>query len=216
MFLRSGLEQIQSSRAVAKIVQGAVSLRKRALVCFEPLYTYSEFAVTATAIVLLFTLPAVAQKEKRDTLTEVQIDEIREAGNNPPERVGLYTKYLSEHAEAIKALSARAQSAARSREMDDQLQDFTALMDELGSNLDMYSERHADIRKPLKPLGEATQRWLAMLRELKSERGFEVSLKEAVESGEDLASQVASLTIDQAEYFKLHKDEEGQDRAEPK
>jgi hypothetical protein len=40
------LEQIQSSRAVAKIVQGAVSLRKTALGCFEPLYTYSEFAIS--------------------------------------------------------------------------------------------------------------------------------------------------------------------------
>ena len=41
------LGQIQSSRAVAKIVQGAVSFRKTALVCFEPLYTYSEFAIKA-------------------------------------------------------------------------------------------------------------------------------------------------------------------------
>jgi hypothetical protein len=168
------------------------------------------------AILLLFVLPGIAQKEKRETLTAAQIDEIREAGIDPPARISLYTKYLNERAEAIKALAVRVQSAGRSREMDNQLQDFTALMDELGSNLDMYDDRHADIRKPLKPLGEAIQHWLIMLRELKSERGFEVSQKESIESGQDLASQVASLTIAQAEYFRLHKDEAGQDRAEPK
>ena len=51
---------------------------------------------------------------------------------------------------------------ARGRRLDDELQDLTALMDEFGSNLDVYSDRHADIRKSLKPLTAATQRWLGI------------------------------------------------------
>jgi hypothetical protein len=89
-------------------------------------------------------------------------------------------------------------------------------MDEFGSNLDVYSDRHADIRKSLKPLPEATQRWLGILRALPGEPGFDLARKEAIESGEDLADQATRLLHEQTEYFNLHKDQQGQDRAEPK
>ena len=78
----------------------------------------------------------------------------------------------------------RAKSPARSRRIDDELQDFSALMDELGDNLDVFSERKADIRKSLKPLNEGIQRWQGVLHDLPSEPGFELSLKEALDSVE--------------------------------
>jgi hypothetical protein len=165
---------------------------------------------------LLLAAPAPSQKNKREPLTEAQIDEISEAGLDPNERVTLYTKYLNEHAESIKALTARARSAGRSQRLDNELQDFTALMDELGSNLDQYSERKADIRKALKPLAEASERWLGILRALAGEPAFDLARKEAIESGEDLAGDAKRLLTEQTEYFKAHKDEQGQQRAEPK
>ena len=89
-------------------------------------------------------------------------------------------------------------------------------MDEFGSNLDLYSDRHADIRISLKPLPDATQHWLSILRALAGEPAFDLARKEAIESGEELADQAARLLREQSEYFALHKDEQGQDRAEPK
>jgi hypothetical protein len=160
--------------------------------------------------------PLWAQKEKRDPLTGPQIEQIREAGIDPVERVRLYTKFLDEHVDTIKGLTPRAHSAARSRRLDDELQDLTALMDELGSNLDVYSDRKADIRNSLKPLTESTQHWLEVLHALATEPGFDLSRKEAIESGQDLADQAKTLLQEQTEYFNLHKDEKGQDRAEPK
>jgi hypothetical protein len=160
--------------------------------------------------------PLFAQLEKRHPLTEAQIDQIREAGINPNERVRLYAQFLDEHADVIKGLINRAKSTARGRRLDDELQDFTALMDEFGSNLDVYSDRHADIRKSLKPLPAATQRWLGILRALAGEPAFELARKEAIESGEDLSDQATRLLREQTDYFNLHKDEAGQERAEPK
>jgi hypothetical protein len=157
-----------------------------------------------------------AQKEKRQPLTEAQIDEIREAGIDPPGRILLYTKYLNEHAEVIKSLTNRAKSAARSKHLDDELLDFTALLDELGDNLDQYADRKADLRPALKPLNEAAPRWLGILRALAGESGFDLSRKEAIESGEDLADQAKRILSEQTEYFNLHKDEKGQERVEPK
>ena len=157
-----------------------------------------------------------AQKEKREPLNEAQIEQIREAGINPDERIKLYTRFLEDRAQVIKGLTNRARSAARARRLDDELQDFTTLMDELGSNLDVYSDRHADIRKALKALAEATPRWQTILRALPGELTFDLARKEAIESGEELADQAKRLLSEQTEYFNIHKDEQGQDRAEPK
>jgi hypothetical protein len=159
---------------------------------------------------------ASAQKEKREPLTEAQVDQIREAGIYPTDRVNLYTKFLNEHADVLKSLTNRAKSAARAHKIDEELQDFSALLDELGSNLDTFADRKADIRKTLKPLSEESQKWLAILRALPGEPTFDLARKEAIEAGQDLADEASRLLTEQTEYFKLHKDEQGQERAEPK
>ena len=165
---------------------------------------------------LALSVPALAQKEQRQPLTEAQAEQIREAGIYPDDRVKLYTKFVDEHIDTIKGLTPRGHSSARTKRLDNELLDLTALMDELGSNLDQYGERKADLRKSLKPLTESTQRWLEVLNTLPSEPGFELSRKEALDSGKDLADQSKDLLKEQTDYFNAHKDEKGQERAEPK
>jgi hypothetical protein len=175
-----------------------------------------RIAVAAVAVVSWIPASIRCQDtEKRDPLTGPQIEQIREAGIDPDERVKLYTKFIDEHADTMKSLTTRAKSTAQAHRMDSELQDFTALMDELASNLDTYSDRKADIRKSLKPLTEATLRWLAMLKAMPDEQSYELSRKEALESGQDLADQVKTLYADQTKYFEQHKDQRGQDRYEP-
>jgi len=167
-------------------------------------------------LVVLFAIaPLAAQKEKRDPLTPAEVEKIREAGIDPPERVKLYTEFISDHVGTVKSLTNRSKSAARSKHLDDELQNVTALMDELGENLDQYSDRHADMRLGLKPLTEASQQWLTALKALAGEPGFDISRKEAIESCEDLADQAQRLLREQTDYFTLHKDQRGQERAEP-
>jgi len=172
--------------------------------------------LAAILVCLFVAAPLSAQKEKPEPLTEAQIEEIREAGIDPAGRINLYTKFVNEHADVIKGLTARSKSITRARRLDEELQELTALMDELGANLDQYADRHADLRKALKPLAEANDRWLGILRALAGEPGFDLARKEAIESGEDLADQAKRLLTEQTEYFNLHKDEQGQQRAEPK
>ncbi|KAA6464523.1 hypothetical protein DYQ86_00685 [Acidobacteria bacterium AB60] len=157
-----------------------------------------------------------AQKEQRQPLTEEQIDKIREAGIDPDQRIQLYTKFVDEHADTIKGLINRRQSVARGKRIDDELLDLTSLMDELGSNLDQYSERKADMRKGLQKLNDAAPRWLNILRTLAGEPYFDEARKEAIEAGEDLLGDAKRLLEEQTAYFAEHKDEKGQERAEPK
>jgi hypothetical protein len=158
---------------------------------------------------------AFAQKQHHDPLTETQVEKIREAGIDPNERIKLYTGYLGDHINAVKGLTNRAKSDARARRLNQELQDVSTLMDELGSNLDEYSDRHADMRASLKNLAEQSQRWVSILRALAGENGFDLSRKEAIEAGQDLADQAQRLSREQTEYFAAHKEERNQERAEP-
>ncbi|MGO8933500.1 MAG: hypothetical protein ACLPLZ_12445 [Terracidiphilus sp.] len=165
---------------------------------------------------LLIAAPLAAQKEKREPLTDAQQDQIAEAGIDPVARVGLYVKFLDDHSDTIKGLITRAHTTARIQRLNGELEDFAALIDELDDNLDVYSERKADLRKSLKGLNEGVARWQAVLHALPRETGFELSLKEAFDSIADLSDQAKQLTTDQEAYFKAHPDEKGQDRYEPK
>jgi len=171
-------------------------------------------SVSPLLLVLLIPFPTNlhAQHVRTATLTEAEVEQVRESSVYPDERVKLYTKFLEERAARIKDLSTRPKSAQRVLKLDDALQDFTALMDEAGSNLDQYSDRHSDIRKALKPLSEEVPRWVNILRTLPGESGFDLSRKEAIESGEELADQATRLLKEQADYFATHKDEKGQER----
>jgi hypothetical protein len=163
----------------------------------------------------MFVTALPAQKEKREPLTDTQQDQIAEAGIDPVARVDLYVKFINEHSDTIKGLIKRAKSPARVHRLDDELQDFTALMDELGDNLDIFSERKADLRKSMKGLNEGAASWQGVLHDLPRAPGFELALKEALDSSAELAAQAKQITSDQEAYFKAHPDEKNQDRAEP-
>lgn len=169
----------------------------------------------AILTMLMLAVPGMAQRQTRDPLTPAQASKIAEASIDPPARVGLYTKYLNEHADEIQALAKRADTRARSQKLASDLEDFADLMDELGSNLDVYSDRKSDIRKALKPLSESIQRWQTILKELPSEPGFDLERTDAMDSSNDLADQTKQLIEVQDAYFKEHKEDKGQERAEP-
>jgi hypothetical protein len=159
---------------------------------------------------------AFAQKDHHDPLTEAQVEKIREAGIDPNDRIKLFTEYLNDHVNTVKSLSNRGKSDARASRLDHELQDVATLIDELGSNLDEYSDRHADIRIALKALADSSQHWLTTLKALAGETPFDLSRKEAIEAGEDLTDQAQRLLREQTDYFALHKEEKGQERSEPK
>lgn len=159
---------------------------------------------------------AAAQGAHHDPLTEAEVEKIREAGIDPNERIRLYTEFTNEHVSIVKNLMNRGKSDARAHKIDNELHDVSALMDELGANLDQYSDRHADMRRALRVLAEESKGWLVTLRALAGEPPFDLSRKDAIEAGEDLADEAQRLFNEQTAYFEAHKDERGQERAEPK
>lgn len=180
----------------------------------HPMRSLKSLLVSIALVALPFSF-SYAQKRHHDPLTEAQVDKIREAGIDPNLRIKLYTEYLNDHVNVVKALTNRGKSDARAHRLDQELQDVATLMDELGSNLDEYSERRADMRPALKSLAEDSKRWLSTLRALAGEESFDLSRKEAIEAGDDLADEAQRIFTEQTTYFETHKDQRGQERAEP-
>ncbi|HVC45728.1 MAG TPA: hypothetical protein VND90_00650 [Terracidiphilus sp.] len=165
-------------------------------------------AMATTAIV-------AAQRTHHDPLTGPEIEKIREAGIDPSLRIKLYADYVKEHVETVVALSKRIPSVARDKKMDQALQDLSSLIDELGSNLDEYGGRKADLRPALKGLAKDSPLWLAELKAIQPATSYRLSLEDATDAEKDLVDQSAEMLKDQTAYFKLHKDQRGQERYEP-
>jgi hypothetical protein len=171
-----------------------------------------RFPLLLSCLLLVPAAHLHAQSHRTAALTETEIEQVRETAIFPIERIGLYTKFLEGRAAKIKDLSSRPRSAQRVLRLDEALQDFTALLDETGDNLDQYSDRHSDIRKALKPLSDAVPRWVQILHALPGESGFDLARKEAIESGEELGDQATRLLHEQTDYFATHKEEKNQER----
>jgi hypothetical protein len=184
----------------------------------QPMRPVASFPFVAALLAGLSSTAAIAtaQDAHHDTLTEAQVEKIREAGIDPNERIKLYTEFVNGHVGVVKSLMNRGKSDARAHKLDTELHDISSLMDELGSNLDQYSDRHADMRRALKILAEESKSWLVTLRALAGEPAFDLSRKDAIEADQDLVDEAQRLLNEQTAYFEAHKDERNQERAEPK
>lgn len=166
---------------------------------------------------ILCLVPAIAATQRRhhDPLTGPEIEKIRSAGIDANERIKLYTEFVGHHMEMIVALSKRIPSVKRDQKIDRTLQDLSSLIDELGSNLDQYGDRKADMRSSLKSLAKSSPRWLAELKAIQPAPTYRLSLEDATDAEKDLVDQSTEMFKDQTAYFKLHKDQRGQQRYEP-
>ncbi len=124
-------------------------------------------------VVLALLLSTLASARKRDPLTEAEEDQIRNAAQEPYKRLKLYIKFTQARLDSIGQLRADPKQAdGRGRKIHDLLEDFTALMDEINSNLDQYEGRpmtkddRKDFHKGLKEVVAACDDWDTKLKAL--------------------------------------------------
>lgn len=172
-------------------------------------------AVVACGVCVIAASGACAQRAHHDPLTGPEIEKIREAGIYPSDRIKLYSDFVRAHVDAVVELSTRIPSVTRDKKMDQGLQDLSALIDELGANLDQYGDRKADLRPALKGLAKDSPDWLAKLKAIRPASIYRLSLEDATDAEKDLVDQSAEMLKDQTAYFKLHKKQRGQERYEP-
>ena len=163
---------------------------------------------------MLASVSAFAQRN-RDPLSDAQAEAVREVGDRPVERLKLYLKYVNERLDGIRELSADSTADNRPGQLRGRFEEFTRLADELSDNMDTYDEAHADIRKALKAIIEASGKWPDVLHKPATDTLYEFTRKTALDAAQSTAEQAKQLLEEQEKYFAAHKDQAGKNGNAP-
>ena len=157
-----------------------------------------------------------AQTNKRDPMTDAEVDQMREAADYPNKRLELMVRFAKERIAMIELLQPDSESAAtRPKQIHDYLEDFISLLDEIDDNIDMYQSHQTDMRKGLKLVIEADSEWQLKLRQLKEKappaesEQYSFVLSNAVDTVADSAKNARENLQEQntlAQQKKLNKD----------
>ena len=162
-------------------------------------------------MLLLVVTPSWAQS-KKDPLTEQQIEEVREAGDNPPERIKLYVGYLEERITEIHKLNADHIAQNKTVRLHNLFDEFTRLSDELQDNMDAFDQQHADLRKMLKEIVEKTAQWTTVMNEPVASTGYDFARKTALDSNQTAHDTATTMLADEIKYFAEQKKQEKEEQ----
>jgi hypothetical protein len=151
--------------------------------------------------------PLFAQSRK-DPLTEQQQEAVREAGDQPLERVKLFVGYVDDRAKDIHSINADPIAQNKTARIHNLLDEFTRLCDDLQDNMDQYDEQHADLRKVLKDIITKTDEWGKVLEEPKPSTQYDFIRKTAIESNQSAHEAAVKMLADEEKYIAEKKKEE--------
>ncbi len=159
-------------------------------------------------LVLVLALLALAAplcaQQGDSTLTQTEIDQVREARYIPSDCVLLFVKFLDLRTQELHDLYAHPRRPGREQDTHDLIQQFASITDELSDNLDEYGPHHIDLRKALPKILTAIDRWNTDLNALPDNDAYALTRKLALESLRDLRESTTQLAADQAAWFKAH------------
>ncbi len=159
----------------------------------------------------LLVLPAasVSAQKTHDPLSSGQVDQVRELGTKPVDRIKLYLKFVNERAAAIKDLSVDSAENNRPAELRARYEEFTRLTDELAENIDTYDGDKADVRKALRPVVADSAKWPAILKGPAPNNTYDFARRTALDAAVSLNEDAQKLLAGEEAYFQAHKDEVG-------
>lgn len=160
---------------------------------------------SAVALALLILLaPPLHAQQRQSALSEAEVEQIRDARLIPSDCILLFVKFLDVRTKEIQDLYAKPRRPGREEDTHDLLVQFTSIADELSDNLDDYGPRHADLRKALPKVLEATERWSSAVKSPPDHEAYNVARKIALESVRDLRESTTELIAEQTAWFKAH------------
>jgi hypothetical protein len=167
-------------------------------------------------LILLATVPAIAQS-KKDPLTDQQIEDVREAGDQPLQRIKLFVGYVDDRAKGIHTLNADPIAQNKNVRLHNLMEEFTRLSDELQDNMDNFDQQHADLRKVLKEIVDKSGEWGTVLNEPKPSPQYDFSRKTAIDANQSAHETAVQMLADETKYFiEQKKKEKEQEKEEQK
>ena len=173
----------------------------------------TRFRRWLTCCALLLLAEAAWAQRQRDPLNALEIDQLRDTAQDPEQRLKLYIKFARARLTALEEARSDPKVTNRGQETHDRLQDFLDVYDELNNNIDTYVDRKADLRKPLRAVGEADTEFQARLRALKDSaqaakdeiKQYEFVLTNTLETVDSSADDHRQLLAEQEEAAKHKK-----------
>jgi len=165
-------------------------------------------------LAVLTLAPSVLRAEKhRDPFSQQEIDQIRDAAQEPDIRIKLFVTFTRVRLDALEKVRSDPKVTDKAQETHDRLQDFLDVYDELNENVDTYGDRHNDIRKSLKLVIDADNEFQAKLRGLKNTAGippeeaktYEFLLTDALEAVDSSVEDHKQLLTEQEDLAKKKK-----------
>ena len=166
--------------------------------------------ITSVCMLLAIAAPFNSSwaQSKKDPLTEQQIEEVREAGDQPLERIKLFVGYVEDRVTEIHRLNADHIAQNKNVRLHNLFDEFTRLSDELQDNMDAFDEQHADLRKELKEIVDKTDQWTKVLNEPQPSKEYDFMRKSALDSNQSAHDTATQMLADEAKYFAEKKKEE--------
>jgi hypothetical protein len=115
--------------------------------------------------------------------------------------VKLYLKYIDQRTTAIQQIGHDAKASGQDDRVRTLIEEFTRLVDELQDNLDVYSTTHADVRKILKEVIEASGKWPAVLKDPPADKVYDFPRKTALDAAESMNDEAKKMLAEQDKYF---------------
>jgi hypothetical protein len=163
-------------------------------------------------ILALSLLPTASAQRRPDPLNPNEQDQLRDAAQDPAERLKLYILFARTRLAALEQMRADPKTTDRAQQTRDRLQDFLDVYDELNDNIDTFVGRKADLRKPLKSVIEADTEFQAKLRALKSssdsskdQAKYDFLLSNVLDTVDGSVQDHRQLLNEQEEAFKHKK-----------
>jgi Rad3-related DNA helicase len=145
-----------------------------------------------------------AQANHESSLSEAEVEALRDSAYIANDRVTIFIKFLDVRSSSIQTLATKPRRPGREEDLHDLYEQFTSIADELDDNLDDLGPRHRDIRKALPKLVAATERWATALKTPAENEAYNVSRKLALEAVRDLRESATKLIDEQKAWFIAH------------
>src|SRR5271163_4913765 len=171
----------------------------------------------AAILLLVGVVPPACSQAKSDPLNDAEVEQVREVADQPVARVKLFMKFIEQRTDAIDEMAGDTRIQNKPVKLHSLFEEYTRLVDELQDNLDSYDETHSDVRKALKELIPASEKWLAIVNKPPPDQSYDFTRKTAVEAGQSLNEQAKKLQTDQDKWFaEQKKNKNGNNPSEPR
>lgn len=155
------------------------------------------------AVCLLAPVCVLAQSN-HDSLTEQEIEEVREYADYPPKRIQVFIKIVDTRVDKLRDLLSKKYEQGRAEDIQDLMRQVADICNELTDNLGDYDGSHKDMRKVLPKIGPATEKWASVLRQVEKNDKWELTRSLALDSVADLKKEAEEDLPKQVQWFKEH------------